>query len=225
MGPGSRMFHPTLLEGFFLLRSQNQNSDWMMKLEGIASEVAARASCELYDLQFLGTGSGRTLQIFIDKTDVPVGIEDCSNVSRALNEVLDADESLIPGGPYNLEVSSPGLERDLRKEAHFHRVVGKKIWVKLSRPLGQILSTGVPEKTLENTKQLTSILKSSEADGIELELGPVPGAAPTRVKLSWDDVEKGKLVFEFDAQDEGGADAQKPNPKKKYKDHKKRVGK
>lgn len=212
------------IEGFFLLRSQNQNSEWMTKLEGIALDAATRSSCKLYDVEFLGTGGGRTLRIFIDKAEGQVGIEDCSNVSRALNEVLDADENLIPGGPYSLEVSSPGLDRDLRREEHFHLVVGKKIWVRLARPLSEVAPTVALVKTVQNSKQITTLLTASDEQGIELQLDAANStdAEPPKVRIGWNDVEKGKLVFEFKSTDDETPNAK---PKKKFKDHKKRVGK
>lgn len=199
-----------------MLVSKNQNLDWMIKLESIAREVALSAGCELYDLDFLGTGNGRTLRVFIDKSEGLVGIEDCTTVSRVLNQRLDT-EDLIPGDNYNLEVSSPGLERDLRREVHFQAVVGKKINVKLARPLGQILGPALPAKALEATKNLTVLLLAADADGIEIEI------ESQKARVPWNDVDKGKLVFEFDSNEKDPAG--NPNKKKKAKDHKKkRVG-
>lgn len=188
----------------------------MEKLETIARDVCAREAVELYDVEFVGTGGGRTLQVFIAKPGGHIGIEDCSNVSKGLNNVLDADEELIPGGPYSLEVSSPGLERPLRRPAHFAGAIGETAWVKIARALGE-LAPEFPVPTLRNAKQLTGkLLASSDADGIELEVEGHP------VRIAWADVDKGKTVFDFDAVDDKPA---KPNPKnKKNKDHKKKVG-
>lgn len=187
----------------------------MTKLESLAAEVCARESVELYDVEFVGTGGGRTLQVFISKPGGHIGIEDCSNVSKGLNNVLDADEELIPGGPYNLEVSSPGLERPLRRPSHFEGAVGETVWVRIARTLGEI-APEFPVAVMKNAKQLTAKLISTDDSGLELDLE----GHPTRI--AWADVDKGKTVFDFDAVDDKSA---KPNPKnKKNKDHKKKVG-
>jgi ribosome maturation factor RimP len=62
-----------------------------------------------------------------------VTLDDCAELSRDISRVLDADEDIIPGA-YSLEVSSPGLERDLRTEEDFRRFVGFLAKVKLNRP-------------------------------------------------------------------------------------------
>jgi ribosome maturation factor RimP len=96
------------------------------RITKIAEEVAAREGCKIYDIEFIGAGKGRTLRVYLDKEN-GVGIDECSNVSRGLNLMLDV-EDVIPGGAYNLEVSSPGLERYLKKPSHFQVVIGKKIF-------------------------------------------------------------------------------------------------
>ena len=86
---------------------------WLEKIEKIAQEIAEREGCVLYDLENIGSGKGRILRVYIDK-DTGVGIEDCSNVSKGLNLRLDV-EDIVPGEMYNLEVSTPGLDRHLKK--------------------------------------------------------------------------------------------------------------
>ena len=67
-----------------------------------------------------------TLQVMIDKTDgTEIMVDDCAKVSRALSEVLDANDPI--SGKYNLEVSSPGLDRPLTKLQHFVRFVGNEV--------------------------------------------------------------------------------------------------
>ena len=108
------------------------------------------AGCELYDLDIIGTGKARVLRVFLDKPEGGIGIEDCSNVARGLNEFLDADENLIPGGEYALEVSSPGLERHLKTENHFKKVLNKKVAIQLSKNLGAL---GAINLTIQPTKK------------------------------------------------------------------------
>lgn len=67
-----------------------------------------------------------TLQIMIDKTDdTEVTVDDCAKVSRALSEVLDEKDPITD--KYNLEVSSPGLDRPLTKPVHFKKFAGNEV--------------------------------------------------------------------------------------------------
>jgi len=100
-------------------------------IELLEPEVVA-LGYELSDLEIrLGGGRGQ-LRLFIDHAD-GVGLGDCEKVSRQVSAILDVEDP-IPGD-YNLEVSSPGLDRKLVKEEHFDRFTGENIRVKLRRPV------------------------------------------------------------------------------------------
>ncbi len=110
------------------------------KLREHAQKIAKRENCFLYDLEWTGKGKGRTLRIFIDKDGSEgVSIDDCSNVSRGLDLVLDVEE-LVPGGTYQLEVSSPGLDRHLKELWHYEKVVGEKVLIHFNTAMGEFLS-------------------------------------------------------------------------------------
>jgi len=79
---------------------------------------------ELVDLEWRGLGPRGVLRLFVDKPG-GVGVGDCERLSREIGDVLDA-AALIPGA-YDLEVSSPGLDRQLRKEREFRWAVGKQV--------------------------------------------------------------------------------------------------
>ncbi len=83
---------------------------------------------ELADIE-VNIGGG-VLRLFIDSEN-GITLDDCAAVSRAVSALLDVEDP-IPG-EYNLEVSSPGLNRRLVKVAHFERFVGSKVKVKLKR--------------------------------------------------------------------------------------------
>lgn len=160
--------------------------EWLLKVEQIASQVCEGEGCFLYDLDFLGTGNGRTLRVFIDK-DGGVGIDDCSNVSRGLNAALDSDD-LVPGGPYNLEVSTPGIDRVLRRRWHFEKVTGKKIRVRTSQPLE---AAGVTEARWKATKTVEEVLSSVDAENLVFEVKE----GVLRVPMAM--IEKAHVVFEM----------------------------
>lgn len=168
---------------------------WMAKVEEVAQEVTAREGCILYDIEFVGIGKGRTLRLYIDKETSAVtaaaeeghgvSIDDCANVSRALNDILDAQD-LIPGDAYNLEVSSPGADRILRKPWHFEKAVGKKIWVKVDKALE---SFGVTLKGMKNAKQVEEVLKAFDGETLKFQVKDV------EVNIPFSAVEKSKVLF------------------------------
>ena len=109
---------------------------------------------DLYDVIYTKEGKDYYLKIFIDKED-GIGIEDCEEVDNEINDILD-EKDLIPES-YFLEVSSPGLERLLRKEKQFIDNIGKEVKVKLYRPINK-------------KKEFEGLLKSFENGTITLEV-------------------------------------------------------
>jgi ribosome maturation factor RimP len=104
---------------------------------------------ELVDVEFGGGGGRQILRIYIDRQG-GVSLEDCTSISRALSAALDVEDPLQ--GSYDLEVSSPGLDRPLRTPEHFQKYAGEKVRVKTFGPL--------PE--CENRKTFVGILKGYE---------------------------------------------------------------
>ena len=160
---------------------------WLDKVEAIAADAAQKEGCVLYDIEFVGLGKGRTLRVYIDKAD-QVGIEECSNVSKNLNEALDLDENLIPGGAYQLEVSTPGVDRHLNasKPWHFEKVVGKKIYLKTNKSLEAV---GVTDKKWMNAKTVEEVLEGADQEGVSFSVKGV------NFKIPYQMIEKAKLVF------------------------------
>jgi ribosome maturation factor RimP len=116
----------------------------LAKIENLATEVAHREGLRVYDVEFVTSGGHRVLRIYIDRplqvgdpsqpaTFGTVSIDDCAKVSAGLSILLDV-EDLIPGEAYDLEVSSPGLERNLKRLWHFDGAIGKKIKLRTSIP-------------------------------------------------------------------------------------------
>lgn len=158
----------------------------IQKIETLANEVALREGVQLYDVEF---SSGSILRLYIDK-DGGVGIEDCANVSRAMNLLLDVEDP-IPGGRYHLEVSSPGLERPLRKAWHFEKAIGHKVWVKTSQALGVL---GAQGKEFKMAKQVSKKLLAVNSEGICLQLGEAE-----ELNVPFSVIEKAQMLFEFES--------------------------
>lgn len=165
--------------------SENQPS-WMQDLEKICEQSALQASCYLYEMEMTGSGAARTLRVFIDKDGEGAGVEDCSSVSKFLNEALD-EKDLIPGGAYMLEVSTPGVERVLRKPWHFEKAVGRKVWLKTKVPMEQL---GVTEPSLLKAKQTEAQLASFAEGKLKLEI------KKGTFELPIDGIEKAHTLFE-----------------------------
>lgn len=98
----------------------------------IVKPIVEELGLSLWDVRFVKEGAMWYLRIFIDK-DSGVTIEDCEAVTRAIDEPLDKADPIEQN--YCLEVSSPGIERELVKEAHFDAFLGAPIMVKMIRPL------------------------------------------------------------------------------------------
>ncbi len=158
------------------------------KLTELAERIAGHKGLKIYDLELFGAGRGKTLRIFIDRTgEEKVSLEDCSEFSKALSLVLDV-EDLIDGA-YNLEVSSPGIERDLKKPWHYQESVGKMVALSLFRPLGQIIPE--IEQQYASRKKLTGTITSFQEQqlGFEFEGKMLTVPLETVAKAHW--------VFDF----------------------------
>jgi len=103
------------------------------KIEAAANPIIKNLGYELVDLEF-GSEQGRyVLRLYIDKLGGKVAIDDCELISRAVEDAIEAEK--IMDVSYSLEVSSPGLDRLLKKEADFEKFVGSEISVRTREPI------------------------------------------------------------------------------------------
>ncbi|HEX5751933.1 MAG TPA: ribosome maturation factor RimP [Archangium sp.] len=149
------------------------------RAQELLEPIVAGEGLELLEVEFLREREGWILRLFIDKPGGRVGLDECSQVSRAVDTVLDV-EDIVPH-EYSLEVSSPGVNRPLKKPAHFERVKGQKVKVKTFGPIGE------PPR-----KNFTGTLTEVAADAIAVD---VEGAGSFRI--SFKDIAKANLEFEF----------------------------
>ena len=127
------------------------------KVRRIAAPLAAQEGLELVDVEMGGPGGRQTLRLYIDKAG-GVSLDDCTAVSRAVSAALDVEDPIE--GAYDLEVSSPGLDRPLRTEEHFLKFAGSKVRIRTFGPL--------PE--CENRKTFVGILKGYEGGSILVDV-------------------------------------------------------
>lgn len=144
----------------------------MQDLQGLVEKSVAQLSYELVDLEI--SNRGKLLRVFIDKPE-GITIDDCVLVSNQLGNLLAVEHDI----DYDrLEVSSPGLDRVLKKPADFERFIGQRASVKLRVPM-------------ETRKKLLGILRGIEADVLSIECDE------TVFKVALSNIDKARLAPEF----------------------------
>jgi ribosome maturation factor RimP len=130
---------------------------------------------ELVDAEFHTAPGGGTLRLYIDSPD-GIDIEACEKVSRQASALLDVEDPI--SGHYNLEVSSPGLNRVLRTQAHFAAFAGNEVSMILRRPI-------------DGRRKLRGVLTGVDDDKIEVTVGETP------VTVALAQIEKARLVPDY----------------------------
>lgn len=124
------------------------------KVEKLLKEKIESIGYDLYDVEYSKEGKNYFLRIFIDKPE-GIDLQDCEKVNNEINDLLDEADYIKE--QYFLEVSSPGIERVLKKEKHLQQNMGKEVNVKLFR------------KDKNGNKEYQGILKEFDEDSIMLE--------------------------------------------------------
>ncbi len=124
------------------------------ELLGLLEPVVEALGYELIEVEFVPQGRDSVLRLFIDGPK-GVDLDDCAAVSKGVETTLDASDP-IPRA-YSLEVSSPGLDRILRKRAHYERFVGSRVHVQLASPM-------------DGRRRYTGALRAVDDEGISVEV-------------------------------------------------------
>jgi ribosome maturation factor RimP len=132
------------------------------ELKELLEPTIERLGYELIDLEVRLGGKGGIVRIFIDSPD-GIGLDDCEKVSLAVSALLDVEDPLP--GQYNLEVSSPGLDRKLTKVEHFQRFAGETVKVSMRFPIA-------------GRKRFRGTLVSSDDENIVVEVDGEPHSLP-----------------------------------------------
>ena len=147
--------------------------------ERIASIVEPALEAEGYilvDLEFRREGRAWILRLFIDKPDGGITLDDCQKASLFLSPILDVED--VIENRYFMEVSSPGINRRIKKKADFEKFAGSKVKMHLRSPVdGRRKITGIIEG-VEGDK----VFIRNESAGVK-ELCRVPLVAITRANL------------------------------------------
>ncbi len=102
------------------------------KVQSLLEPIVNELGYEIYDVEYAKEGKDYFLRIYIDN-EKGISLEDCEKVTNGINNILDQADYIKEG--YFLEVSSPGIERILRKDRHLKENIGKEIELKLFKPI------------------------------------------------------------------------------------------
>lgn len=102
------------------------------KVEDLVRPIIEKLGYEVYDVIYQKEGKSNHLIIFIDKEE-GIGLNDCELVNNSITDILDEKDYIK--NEYYLEISSPGIERNLRKEEHYISNLGKQIEVHLYKQI------------------------------------------------------------------------------------------
>jgi ribosome maturation factor RimP len=144
-------------------------------VEAVARPVLEELGLELLEVQYRREQNGWVLRLTIDRLD-GVSLDDCVAASREIGQLLDIEDFIDQA--YNLEVSSPGLDRPLKSMDDFQRFKGRKAKIKTIAPIaGEHVFIGRIEQT--------------EGETIILDVGP------KEVRIPFSEVAKARLEVEF----------------------------
>jgi len=145
------------------------------KVQNLLENTIINLGYELYDVIYEKEGKDFYLRIFIDK-ESGISINDCEYVNNNINDILDEADYIKDA--YFLEVSSPGLERTLRKDKHFISQIGNEIYIKLY-------------SQVEKRKEFIGILEDYNENDITINVNN------KSVKIDKKNIAIAKTVFNF----------------------------
>ena len=124
------------------------------RVQDLVENTIIELGYELYDVQYVKEGKDYYLRIYIDSKK-GIDLEDCEKVSNEVSTILDKNDFIKE--QYFLEISSPGIERILRKDKHLKDNIGEEVEVSLFKPI-------------DKQKSIVGVLKDFDADTIEIEV-------------------------------------------------------
>jgi ribosome maturation factor RimP len=151
------------------------------RVRSLLDPIVTREGFELVDVEWQREGAGWVLRLYVDRPG-GVTIDHCQELSRTVEPALDVEEIIEPA--YSLEVSSPGIERPLRKPEHFRKFAGERAHLKTFGPI----ETGRGPR-----KSWTGILRGIRDGAVEIE---VDGALH---RIPLERIAKAHLEHDFEA--------------------------
>lgn len=149
------------------------NNSLTSQLETLIAPEVQKLGYELLDLEYQKEAGGFILRLFIDHTDggQAITFDDCVKVDHGLDSLFEAPAfTTVLSGAFTLEVSSPGIDRPIKKPSDFERFAGKKALIKTFRPL-TLEEMGNPKYFEHHQKQknFSGTLRNLSGESVELE--------------------------------------------------------
>jgi ribosome maturation factor RimP len=160
---------------FFFVKMKDRYQRITRGVADLVEPILEGMGFELVDIEYVSQQGRWVLRLFIDK-EGGVTIDDCASVSGELGDLIDVRNFI--DHPYVLEVSSPGLDRPIRKEKDILKVIGKRIKVKMATPV-------------KGRRNYTGSLRDFKEGMLHMDVDGEP------VSLDWRQVDKASLVYEF----------------------------
>ena len=153
------------------------------QIEKLVQPLLEDLGCELVDLEYQREQRGWILRFFLDK-EGGINLDDCAVASREISSLLDVEN--IINTAYNLEVSSPGIERPLKKAQDFKRFTGQLAKIKTMDVID-------PDNTGRSRKTFIGTLSGIEGDELLLTLKNTTDA----IRIPLQQIDKANLQYEF----------------------------
>lgn len=150
----------------------------------LAESVAGRRDLRLWDVELSGGRGNSVVRVYVD-SDEGVDLDTVAEMSQELSRGLDLRDPFP--GHYVLEVSSPGLERSLKRPEHFCASVGKKVSMKTKRPLNG------------SSNRIDGLIRSADTESVQIELEAADESGEPQVEVRYDQVKMARTVFEWES--------------------------
>ena len=131
------------------------------RVEEIITPIAKELGFNIWDVRFAKEGTDWYLRVFIDK-EGGVCIDDCVDFTHAITKPLDDEDPISQS--YMLEVSSPGVERELVRDSHFENYIGSPVIVRLIRPIDNVRDFNGKLVKYENKKVVIELEDSKQIE-------------------------------------------------------------
>lgn len=139
----------------------------------MAEPICVEQGVELVDVEYLKEGDQYVLRVYLDKPE-GISLDDCQNVSSVLSDLLDEKDPITD--TYTLEVSSPGIDRPLKKDADFVRFAGHNVDISTY--------TAVKDKKKKFTAELIGLVDGKIAVQIDGERLEIPRDQISQIRLA-----------------------------------------
>lgn len=162
-----------------------KQNNTVAKIRELVTPVAEEMGYFIWDVEFFKEGATRILRVTIDSED-GININDCEKFSRRVNEILDEVDPIEES--YTFQVSSPGIERELKCQMHVEACVGWDVEVKFYAPMPEV----------GGAKSLRGVLGGYDDDGKILIWSEDPEKNPNAIPTALDPAKVASIRTTFD---------------------------